>query len=83
MLRVTRYAVTFVGALLGLAAGVAFYDGVNFVMNQGGFFSDFRVSFPTVLMGLGIATAIGALSAPVPALRASRTNIAEALRFVG
>jgi len=83
VLRVIRYGVTFVGALLGLGAGVAFYDGVTFVMNQSGFLSDFRVSYTTSLMGLGIAASIGALSALVPALRASRTGIAEALRFVG
>jgi putative ABC transport system permease protein len=83
VLRVIRYVITCIGALLGLAAGVAFYDGVNFVMNQGGFLADFRVSYATALAGLAIATAIGALSALVPALRASRTSIAEALRFVG
>jgi len=83
VLRVIRYVITCIGALLGLAAGVAFYDGVNFVMNQGGFLADFRVSSATALAGLAIATAIGALSALVPALRASRTGIAEALRFVG
>jgi ABC-type antimicrobial peptide transport system permease subunit len=82
-LRVTRYVVTCCGALLGLGAGLSFYYGVSYVMNNGGLLADFGVRSGTLLLGLGIAAFIGAFSAFVPALKASRTSIAEALRFVG
>ena len=52
-------------------------------MNQGGLLSDFSVRNGTLLLGLAIAGLVGLLSAALPALRASRTSIAEALRYVG
>jgi ABC-type antimicrobial peptide transport system permease subunit len=82
-MRAIRGVLTACGGLLGLGAGMAFYYGVSYVMNNGGLFADFKVTYGTVLLSLGIATAIGALSAVLPALRASRTGIAEALRYVG
>jgi ABC-type antimicrobial peptide transport system permease subunit len=41
------------------------------------------VNGSTLLLGFGIAVTVGVLSAAFPALRATRTSIAEALRYVG
>jgi len=82
-MKLTRMVVTLLGGLLGLAAGFAFYMGAGFVMNQGGFLADFGVNYGTVALGLGISAGVGLVSALLPALRASRMSIAEALRYVG
>jgi len=82
-MKVTRMVVTFVGGLLGLAAGFGFYIATGYVMNQGGFLADFGVNYATVALGLGISAGVGLISALLPALRASRMSIAEALRYVG
>jgi ABC-type antimicrobial peptide transport system permease subunit len=82
-MKVTRVVVTLLGGLLGLAAGFGFYMGTSYVMNQGGFLADFGVSNGTVALGLAISAGLGLVSALLPALRASRMSIAEALRYVG
>jgi len=82
-LRAVRYFVTFVGTMVGFGAGAGFYFAAGVVMTSGGFFSDFKVTTSTLLLGLVIALAVGILSATLPALRATRTSISEALRYVG
>jgi putative ABC transport system permease protein len=82
-LKAIRYAASGLSSLVGLALAIVFYSGVGFVANQGGFLADFRVPMGTVLMCLGIAAAVGLVSALFPALRASRISIADALRYVG
>jgi putative ABC transport system permease protein len=82
-MKVTRMVVTLLGGLLGLAAGFGFYLATGYVMNQGGFLADFGVNFGTVVLGLGISAGVGLMGALLPALRASRMSIAEALRYVG
>jgi putative ABC transport system permease protein len=82
-MKVTRMVVTLLGGLLGLAAGFGFYLATGYVMNQGGFLADFGVSFGTAVLGLGISAGVGVMGALLPALRASRMSIAEALRYVG
>jgi ABC-type antimicrobial peptide transport system permease subunit len=52
-------------------------------MDQGGFLADFSVNYGTAMLGLGIPAGVGLISALLPALRASRMSIAEALRYVG
>ncbi len=78
-----RSLVTSLGALGGFGAGYSFYLATDFIMNQGSFLAGFRVQNGAVFLGLGIAAAVGILSSLFPALRASRTSIAEALRYVG
>jgi len=78
-----RYGSAIAGGLIGLAVGEVFYSGVGLVMNQGFFLSDFSIPAGTVMLCLGIAAAVGIASALFPALRASRSSIAEALRYVG
>jgi putative ABC transport system permease protein len=82
-MKATRIAVTLLGGGAGWAAGFGFYIATGYVMNQGGFLSDFGVNSLTVALGLGISAAVGLVSALLPALRASRMSIAEALRYVG
>jgi putative ABC transport system permease protein len=82
-LKAVRYGVSVAGALVGFVLAFGFYSAVGFVANQGGFLADFRVPTGTVLMCLGIAAAVGLVSAAFPALRASRISIAEALRYLG
>jgi len=82
-LRVVRYLVTLIGATVGFGAGAGFYFAAGVVMTSGGFFSDFKVTTGTLLLGLGIALAVGIFSATLPAIRATRTSISEALRYVG
>jgi putative ABC transport system permease protein len=82
-MKVTRVVVTLLGGLAGLAAGFGFYLGTGYVMNQGGFLADFGVNYGTVALGLGISAGVGLVSALLPALRASKMSIAEALRYVG
>ena len=81
--KVTRYVSTTLGFLIGFGAGIVFYMGVGNIMSQGGFFSSFGVSAPMLFACLGIAALVGVGSALLPALRASRIGIAEALRYVG
>jgi len=82
-MKVARMVVTLLGGLLGWAAGFGFYVGTGYVMNQGGFLADFGVNYATVALGLGISAGVGFISALLPALRASRMSIGEALRYVG
>jgi putative ABC transport system permease protein len=82
-MKVTRMAATLLGGLLGWASGFGFYVGTGYVMNQGGLLADFSVNYGTVALGLGISIGVGLISALLPALRASRMSIAEALRYVG
>jgi len=81
--KATRYVSTTLGFLIGFGAGIVFYMGVGNIMSQGGFFSSFAVSVSTLFACLGIAAVVGVGSALLPALRASRIGIAEALRYVG
>jgi putative ABC transport system permease protein len=82
-LKAVRYGVSLVSALVGFVLAFGFYAAVGFVANQGVFLADFRIPTATVFLCLGIAAAVGLVSAAFPALRASRISIAEALRYVG
>jgi len=82
-MKATRVVVTLLGGGAGWAAGFGFYVATGYVMNQGGFLADFGVNYGTVALGLGISVGVGLVSALLPALRASKMSIAEALRYVG
>ena len=82
-MKATRIGVTLLGGVAGWAAGFGFYIATGYVMNQGGFLADFGVNYGTVALGLGISAGVGLVSAVLPALRASKMGIAEALRYVG
>ena len=82
-LKALRYIASGLGAAAGFGAGAGFYFATGIVMNSGGFFADFKVTTGTLMLGLGIALLVGILSATPPALRTTRTGIADGLRYVG
>ncbi len=81
--KATRYVATLIGVLVGFGAGFGFYLAVGFIMNQGGFLSDFHITGGALGLSFAIAISVGILSAVFPALRAARMSIAEALHHVG
>jgi putative ABC transport system permease protein len=68
------------GALLGLGAAKAFYRAINF--NGFGFLPGFNITTGTLVMGGGIALLLMLASGLVPAARAARLPIVQALRRV-
>jgi putative ABC transport system permease protein len=84
VLKVTRYAVSVLSSLAGFGFGLIFYNAVGRMAgNSFGMLADFGVPFETVATCLVVAAGVGVLSAAIPALRASRLSIAEALRATG
>jgi len=73
--------VAMIGGVLGTVVAKFMFDATGFTM--GGFFPDFVVEWSTVAAGLVIAVAIGLISGIVPARRAQKLRIVEALRNVG
>ncbi|HEX7127216.1 MAG TPA: FtsX-like permease family protein [Thermodesulfobacteriota bacterium] len=76
-------AIAFGGGLLGAVGARLAYAAVDLAARSGGLLSQFAVGWDTVAAGALIAAAIGAVSAAVPAVRASRVSIARGLRHVG
>jgi ABC-type antimicrobial peptide transport system permease subunit len=72
------------GGLAGFGFGLIFYNAVGTMAdNSGGLLADFGVPLKTVAVCLVIAAGVGVLSAVIPALRAARLSISEALRASG
>jgi putative ABC transport system permease protein len=69
-----------VGALLGLGVAQAFYRAIKF--NGFGFLPGFHITTSTFLLGGGIALLLMLASGIVPAVRAARLPIVQALRRV-
>ena len=72
--------VTLTGAVLGLGGAKLLYAGTGF--NGFGFLPGFDVTVGTVVVGLGITFLLAVASGAVPALRAYRLSIVQALRHV-
>jgi putative ABC transport system permease protein len=68
------------GALLGLGGAKLLYRLTNF--NAGGFLPGFDVTSRTLLIGTAIALLLMLASGLVPALRAARLPVVQALRRV-
>ncbi len=68
------------GAFLGLGGAKLLYKATNF--NAGGFLPGFDVTGRTLLLGGGIALVLMLASGLVPAVRAARLPVVEALRRV-
>ncbi|MDE3180670.1 MAG: ABC transporter permease [Acidobacteriota bacterium] len=81
--RVARIAATAIGAIIGFAVGIVFYMGVGGITSSGFFLANLQVPLIVVAGCLGVAVVVGIVSAILPAARASRVKIAEALRYVG
>lgn len=81
--RVVRYAATAMGGIIGFGVGIVFYMAVGGITSSGFFLANFNIPLVVVAGCLGVAAAVGMVSAIFPALRASGVKIAEALRYVG
>jgi ABC-type antimicrobial peptide transport system permease subunit len=66
--------------VLGLGGAKLLYAGTGF--NGFGFLPGFDVTVGTVVVGLGITFLLAVASGAVPALRAYRLSIVQALRHV-
>jgi putative ABC transport system permease protein len=71
--------VTALGGAFGVLAARLFFGSTTFL---DAWFPGFGVTLPTMLTGLAIALAIGLLSGLIPALRAARLPVVQALRQV-
>jgi len=71
------------GGLVGSLGARVLYQAVDLSKLLQGFFPLFEVTLQTICLALLIAAAIGVLSAGIPAWRAARIPVAEALRRVG
>ena len=74
-------AITAVGCAIGI--GLTFPVGQWFASQMGTLFPVFAVSENTVVLQIVCALAVGAIAAALPARRAARLRIAEALRAIG
>jgi putative ABC transport system permease protein len=68
------------GAFLGLGAAKLLYKATNF--NAAGFLPGFDVTTSTLLLGVGVALLLMLASGLVPAMRAARLPVVQALRRV-
>lgn len=71
------------GGLLGAGGAKLFYEVIDLAARSGGMLSQFEVAWGTVALGALAATAIGIVSAAIPATHASGVSIAQGLRHVG
>lgn len=71
---------TLTGAVLGLGGAKLLYSGTGF--NGFGFLPGFDVKVSTLVIGFAIAIILAVASGLVPALRAARLSIVQALRHV-
>jgi putative ABC transport system permease protein len=75
------FAITAVGCVIGIA--LTFPVGQWFASQMGTLFPVFEVSRGTVMLQIASALAVGAIAAALPARKAARVRIAEALRAIG
>jgi putative ABC transport system permease protein len=73
-------ALALTGAAIGLGGAKLLYKATNF--NGMGFLPGFNVTPATLLLGAGVALALMLASGLVPALRAARLPVVQALRHV-
>jgi putative ABC transport system permease protein len=72
--------ITLTGALLGLGGAKLLYRATNF--NAAGFLPGFDVTPATLMLGAAVALLLMVASGVVPALRAARLPVVQALRQV-
>jgi putative ABC transport system permease protein len=72
--------ITLVGAVIGLGGAKLLYKASNF--NAAGFLPGFDVTTDTLLLGVGVALLLMLASGLVPAIRAARLPVVQALRTV-
>ena len=72
--------ITLTGAVIGLGGAKLLYKASNF--NAAGFLPGFDVTTDTLLLGAGVALLLMLASGLVPAIRAARLPVVQALRTV-
>jgi putative ABC transport system permease protein len=73
-------AIVLAGAVVGLGGAKLLYPALDFT--AGGLLVGFDVTGKTLLLGLGIAALLAAASGLIPAARAARLPVVQALRHV-
>jgi len=73
------------GGAFGALFGTLLVNGFGKFLeeNMAGFFPSFKVAPMTIVAAFGLATALGVIASAVPAFRASRLSVIDALRRVG
>ncbi len=71
------------GGVVGCGGAKLLYSTLDMQKATGGWLVKLRVQPEALVLGMALAAAIGLVAAAVPALRASRLSIAQAIRHVG
>lgn len=75
--------ISLMGGALGCVGAKVLFGWVDISRISFGFVRQFQVGIPTLVLGLGIALAVGIVSGGIPALLVARLRVAEGLRQVG
>jgi putative ABC transport system permease protein len=75
--------IALIGGLLGCLLAIGLVSGIAHAPGMGFFFLGMSVKFPTLVVAVFVAAALGFLSAVIPAYHAARVDIVEGLRYIG
>jgi putative ABC transport system permease protein len=75
--------ITLAGWLLGCVGARVLFSHLDLQEATGGFFAFLRVQPESVVLGLVLSIVVALAATGIPAYRASRRSVADALRFVG
>jgi len=75
--------VALIGGLAGCLLAIGLVTGMAHAPGMGFFFLGMAVKFPTLIVALVVAGAVGLLSAMFPAYHAAKLDIVEGLRYIG
>jgi putative ABC transport system permease protein len=78
-------AIGLLGGLVGLALAYPFINGMGkwIEENMGSFFPYFEIPIDVAISALALAMLLAGLAAVIPAYRASRLDVIDALRRIG
>src|SRR5579862_318456 len=75
--------VALIGGVLGCLFAVVLISGLSHAPGMGLFLSGMKVTPATLLLAVGVAGAVGLLSAVFPAYHAAKLDIVDGLRYLG